>query len=295
MRNRSVQHFVDVDGARLNVWEWRGEGDPVVLLHATGFHSRCWDYVAEQLPEQHIYAVDLRFHGESSKEGKVDWPTMADDIKGVLEKLDIKNAVLSGHSIGGYLATVTAADMPERVKELVLLDPVIMSRTMYKILRLANGFMKPEKHPVSRRRTEWDSSESMYQRYKKRAPFKYWEDRALKDYCAHALFGPDEKGVHKLACSPLHEVQIYLNHNGKVIHNALGRVKAPATILRARTAGLFGNPLSFSVSPTWSKLSGAFQIGRDVHLTDLSHFIPMEAPDVVVNYIKEAIEGYWHR
>lgn len=295
MRQEPVQHFIDVDGARLNVWEWQGEGDPVVLLHATGFHSRCWDYVIEELPGQHVYAVDLRFHGESSKEGEVHWPTMANDIKGLLKALDLQNVVLVGHSIGGYLATVTAADLSEHIKELVLLDPVVMSPKRYEMLDQVKGFMKPENHPVARRRTEWAGPDEMYERFNSREPFSYWQDRIIRDYCAHALNDANEDGIRFLKCSPLHEVNIYLNQNGETIHEAIPRVKAPTTIIRARKAGEGEDPFALTVSHTWSQFAESLKTGRDIHREDLTHFIPMEAPDLVVDYIKEAIKGDWHR
>ena len=63
----------------LQVTEWPGEGDPVLLLHATGFHSRCWGGIARELPGVHIYAVDARFHGGSDRHGEVNWLQMAGD------------------------------------------------------------------------------------------------------------------------------------------------------------------------------------------------------------------------
>ncbi len=68
----------------LQVTEWPGEGDPVLLLHATGFHSRCWACIARELPDVHIYAVDARFHGGSDRHGEVNWLQMAGDMEALL-------------------------------------------------------------------------------------------------------------------------------------------------------------------------------------------------------------------
>ncbi len=288
MHKEPVQHYIDLEDVCLNVWEWQGRGSPIVLLHATGFHSRCWDYIIEQLGDQHVYAVDLRFHGLSSKEGEVEWPLMAGDIKKLIEKLELNDVVLVGHSIGGYLATVVAAELPGQIRELVLLDPVVMSPKRYQMLDQVKGFMKPESHPVSRRRTEWAGPEDMYERFKDREPFIYWQDRIVQDYCAHALTEADESGVRKLACAPSHEVRVYLNQNGDVIHNAIPKVTAPTSIIRARKAGEGEDPFALTVSHTWAELADSMQIGRDIHRTDLTHFIPMQAPDLVVSYVKEA-------
>ena len=69
-------YLVAMADVTLQVNEWPGRGDPVLLLHATGFHSRCWDHIARQLPDVHIYAVDLRYHGGSDDHGAVDWQVM---------------------------------------------------------------------------------------------------------------------------------------------------------------------------------------------------------------------------
>ena len=43
-------HHVQVGAQSLALWEWSGEGDPLLLVHATGFHARCWDAIARRLP-----------------------------------------------------------------------------------------------------------------------------------------------------------------------------------------------------------------------------------------------------
>ena len=57
--------YFTVRGLRLHVAFWPGEGDPVLLLHATGFHARCWDEIIRRLPGRPVYAVDLPCHGLS--------------------------------------------------------------------------------------------------------------------------------------------------------------------------------------------------------------------------------------
>ena len=59
------EFLLDIGEVELSLIEWVGTGDPILLLHATGFHSRCWNQVVKHLPGRHIYAADLRFHGAS--------------------------------------------------------------------------------------------------------------------------------------------------------------------------------------------------------------------------------------
>ena len=45
-----IRHRLDVGGLQLQAWEWPGSGDPILLVHATSFHGRCWDAVVEAMP-----------------------------------------------------------------------------------------------------------------------------------------------------------------------------------------------------------------------------------------------------
>ena len=85
-----LESRIDIGDGELCVFEWPGAGDPVLLLHATGFDSRCWDEVVLRLPGQRIYAVDIHFHGGSSDAGEVvDWGLFTRDICLLIEKLGL--------------------------------------------------------------------------------------------------------------------------------------------------------------------------------------------------------------
>ena len=61
----------------------------------------------------------------------------------------------------------------------------------------------------------------------------------------------------------------------------------PVTILRARQRTADRDPMDFSSSPTWPELASRFAAGRDVPLYEMSHFIPMEDPQLMAEYILE--------
>lgn len=291
---RSVEWFsVDVGDVELGVWHWPAEdgreGDPLVFLHATGFHARCWDAVIEVLSEERpVYAIDLRFHGTSGKEGDVEWPILAADIIAILDKLGLNNVFLIGHSIGGYLATIAAAERSDRVENLLLLDPVIMAPERYAFAEQMRQFMKPEDNPIARRRNAWSGPDEMYERFRERTPFSLWEDRVLRDYCAFAL--APGKAPMNLACDPLHEVQIYMHQNGKAIQEALPKVMQPVTILRAVEPTEKDDPMDMSKSPTWPEVAAQFANATEHYHPELTHFIPMQAPGLVADHIKDLLD-----
>lgn len=292
---RDTREFrVDIGDVELSALEWPGEGDPVLLLHATGFHSRCWTQVVEQLPGQHIYAVDLRFHGASSDEGDVDWKLLAEDIRILVEQLDLRQLVGVGHSIGGHLITRVAASLQDRFKQLVLIDPVIMSPERYARMHEFVEAIDATEHPVSRRKNAWRDSEEMYQRFKDRTPFSTWDPRVLRDYCDYALHPADENGVKQLLCDPINEASIYMNQVGnEVVHQELHLIETPVTLLRAPTAE--NEITDLSSSPTWPGLAQALPLCREIYLPHLNHFIPMQEPEMVAGYIREAQLDSWQQ
>ena len=105
---------------------WRaGEGpDPIVCLHGITAQHRAFNAVARYLEASRgPVGVDLRGRGDSDKpESGYSLEAHAADVVRVLDHLDLRNAVLAGHSMGGFVALKTALMFPERVRALVLLD-----------------------------------------------------------------------------------------------------------------------------------------------------------------------------
>src|SRR5947209_6384480 len=90
------------NGISLAVWDWPGPGVPLLFVHATGYHGRCWDRVIEHFPDHRCIAVDLRGHGQSDKPGLLaHWRVMGEDIAAVARALGLNGAVAVGHSMGG--------------------------------------------------------------------------------------------------------------------------------------------------------------------------------------------------
>jgi pimeloyl-ACP methyl ester carboxylesterase len=283
----SKEFRVDIGGVELSIIEWAGTGDPILLLYATGFHSRCWNQVVKRLPGRHIYAVDLRFHGASGDNGTTDWRVMADDIRQLIERLDLARLVGVGHSLGGHLIARAAAQLPERFKHLVLIDPVILSPERYAQFQLFSGRLAAQDHPVSRRKNKWRDAKEMYERFQGRTPFNTWNPAVLRDYCDYALRPADSDAVRQLACDPINEAGIYVNQKGnEVIFEELPRITTPVTLLRA-PPGDAARP-DLSTSPTWPGLAATLPNCREVYLPQLNHFIPMQDPALVAEYIRAA-------
>lgn len=112
----------------VGVWQPRAALDtpdaPAVLaIHGITGNHRCWSYLADSLKDTRVIAPDLRGRGGSATTGPpFGLAAHADDMVRVLDDLDIERAVLVGHSMGGFVAAVTAHRHPNRVESLVLVD-----------------------------------------------------------------------------------------------------------------------------------------------------------------------------
>lgn len=285
-----VREFsVEVGDIELAVVEWPGDGDPVLLLHATGFHSRCWNQVVARLPGRHVYAVDLRHHGRSGSLGDVDWNVLTADIVALVEQLDLQQIVGVGHSIGGYLMARTAAAHPERFRHLVLIDPVIVAPEDYDTAREIAGSITASDHPVARRKNKWQDANEMFERFQDREPFSSWQPEVLRDYCDYALKPQNEAGFHELACDPMNEASVYISQAmSDAVHDDLPKIQTPTTLLRANYKGLSITDLS--TSPTWPGLAGAIDNCSEHYYPDMNHFIPMQDPQLVADHILDALQ-----
>ncbi|MEU8589733.1 alpha/beta fold hydrolase [Streptomyces sp. NPDC048664] len=117
-------HSVHAGGLRL-ACRVSGPPDaaPLVLLHALGEDATDWEAVAPVLAlSRRVYALDLRGHGRSDWPGDYSLELMRDDVLHFLDALGLGTVDLIGHSMGGVVAHLLAAEHPRRVSRLVLED-----------------------------------------------------------------------------------------------------------------------------------------------------------------------------
>ena len=283
-----IERRFQTSGPQLTYFEWGRKGEPqVLLLHATGFHGRCWDEVVRVLgPGYNVYAVDMRGHGRSDKVPPYVWATFAQDICELVEHLALEDAIGVGHSMGGHCLVQVAARLPRAFRRLLLVDPVIFEPDAYLQDRYRH-FRKAEDHPVSKRKNDWRDWREMYDRFRERDSFAVWDDRVLADYCRYGVL-PREDGRWELACPPLVESSIYLGNTSTNIYEDVPGIRVPVVVLRARGRDPDSRDvMDFSRSPTWEKVAEQFADGTDVYLPDHTHFIPMQDPALVARYIAD--------
>jgi 3-oxoadipate enol-lactonase len=132
----AVLLFVQIAGARQNTngfaeinnsriyYETAGAGEPVIFIHGMSLDSRVWDPQWKAFAEAfRVIRYDVRGFGKSARVTATHNPT--EDLKLLMDFLNIKKAALIGHSMGGNIALNFAIKYPGYVKKIIAADAIV--------------------------------------------------------------------------------------------------------------------------------------------------------------------------
>ena len=117
-----------------------GRGEPLLLIHGIGHSARAWDRVMPALAEDFdVIALDMPGCGRSDKPN-TDYSLgpQAAAVRYFLDALEIREATIVGHSLGGGVAMTFSYLYPERVSRLALISSAGLGKEMSVIFRAAN-------------------------------------------------------------------------------------------------------------------------------------------------------------
>ncbi len=260
---------IEVNGVRLHCLDWGGAGDPIVLLHATGFLGRIYAPIASALTRiGHVYSYDQRGHGDSGRapDGRYDWQLTMEDLQEFIIAMGFRGVRAFGHSAGATAIGSLAFERPDLIARAVLAEPVIFESPNSPELGWRNPFIES----TLKRRRVFDSVEAMFANFDRKPPFDTWDKSILRDYCE---FGTriNADGKRELKCKPEIEARLYETSRD---FDGLGRIvraPVPMLVLFGERSDSLGVVLADTIA---SKLAN----GRVVKVADTGHFMPMEKP-----------------
>lgn len=140
-----------------------------------------------------------------------------------------------GHSLGGYLTFLAAAQRPELFRAIVMIDAPVIGAVKGRLLgatkRIGIVDRVTQAGATRDRRAEWASREEAKAHFRGRKLFRDFTEECLDDYVRHALVQRENQAQrenhYRLKIDPAIEYQIYrtIPHD---MHRQLGRLKVPA-------------------------------------------------------------------
>jgi pimeloyl-ACP methyl ester carboxylesterase len=138
--------YVPVNGIKV-YYEVYGEGKPIVLLHGAFMTIEMnWGQLIPELSKtRKVIAIELQGHGHTPfSDRKLDLPTLASDVEGVMNYLKIDSADVAGYSMGGSVAYQLIIQSPKRVRRLVIISSTYKSTGWRPEVTNAFKAFKPE-------------------------------------------------------------------------------------------------------------------------------------------------------
>jgi pimeloyl-ACP methyl ester carboxylesterase len=263
------------DRTRLVGWDFGGPGAPVLMLHGTGLHGRCWAPVAERLGVGlRPLALDLRGHGASgrSPDGSYPWELFATDALAVLDQLGLSGAsglIGVGHSAGATALLLAESARPGTFSRLWLWEPIMAIPGGDLTARNSAQFAASAR----RRRAHFDSIEDARAHFEGRGQFAQFSPASMEAFLQGAFVGGEQGGI-ELACDPDDEARMY---EAALSHNAWGRLAEVRCLAR-----LSGGARSTAVPPQdLAQVVSRLPAGEMNVMPALSHFGPFEAPEEI--------------
>jgi len=260
------------DGTRIVCWDFGGGGEPVLMLHGTGLHGRCWAAVARSLAEGfRPLALDMRGHGASgrSPDGSYAWELFAADTLAVADQLGLAGApglTAVGHSAGATALLLAEAARPGTFSRLWAWEPIVA---------IPEGALTARHSTVlagsaRRRRARFASLEEARAHFAGRGQFAEFSAASMEAFLEGAFVPTDDGGI-RLACEPEDEARMY---EAALTNNAwglLGEVRCPTRVLGGgRSGGVPADDLA--------KVLSRLPAGELKVMAALGHFGPFAAP-----------------
>ena len=271
--------------------DFGGNGEELVFLHANGYPPDCYRPLLARLAKRyHLTAMVQRPLWPNSKPQDIeDWHPLSDDFLHFLDVHHSTPLVCVGHSMGGVALLRAALREPERFKAIVLLDPVLFPPYFIAFWNIMQKLKIGERHhpfinAARQRRQQFDDLDRLYQGFRRKHVFRYFDDEALHAY-VEGIACPMEEGAYQLCYSAEWETRIYLTsiRRDMDIWRGLPKFEVPMLIIRGAETDAFWEGTAKLIQRKQPKVR-VEALGKSTHL------VPLERPKEVSNLIQSFFE-----
>jgi pimeloyl-ACP methyl ester carboxylesterase len=260
----------------------------IVFSHANSFPAGTYAVLFKQLRARGftVKAVE-KFGHEAQYAVTNNWPLLVQQLHDFAAREVQKAgtpAFFVGHSLGGFLSAMGAAQHPGLARGVLLLDSPLLGGWKAQALRAVKrtplvGAVSPG--AVSRKRkNRWPSAQAALEHFQRKKAFARWDPQVLADYIAHGTHD-EEDGQRALSFDRDVETAIY---NTLPDHLQVLLQKHP---LRC-PAAFIGGLQSEEIRQVGLAMTRKVTQGR-MHMLDGSHLFPMEKPLATAAAIEAAL------
>ncbi len=262
-----TKRFMPVDGKRVAHYR-RGTGPALVLIHGLPTSCFLWRNVIAALQRNYqLIAPDMLGLGDTSGPMDVDHSLGAQAalVEGLMAKLDVKEAVVVGHDVGGAVAQIMTLEFPRRVRGMVLVSsaaydnwPVSVIRYFQRLARYPMAWKVAMRAGITRK---VGLAEQGFRRGVK-FPGALSDDEIDEYLRPHRLSSSSREHMRRLLCALDNRDTIDTGHR-------LGEIEVPSLVV-------WGADDQF-LPPLWGR-----RLHRDLRrsslqiLPDCGHFVPEE-------------------
>lgn len=116
--------YVETNGAE-TYYERHGEGRPIIFVHGLTMDRRTWQPQVDALSNEYeVITYDYRGHGKTNTGDPSNYSVslLVDDLRALVEELEVNDPILCGHSYGGLIIAEYAHQYPDDVAALVFAE-----------------------------------------------------------------------------------------------------------------------------------------------------------------------------
>lgn len=273
------------DGVRLALHTFSGSGPPLIVCHATGFHSHAYAPMVRRLVSRYsVYGIDFRCHGDSASDGPRmrSWRDLVPDLRTAVAHVRARVPVGTpirafGHSMGGTAILATQLADPGTFSSAIVYEPVVIPS------ELAGSGPPGLAVGARRRQSVFASRAEARSRYAASGTFSSFRSDALAAYVQHGFerveSGQGGRAEFRLRCSPEDEASFYEGSDPLLVEE-VSELQLPLAVV-------VGGDHSGVPAKATSAIAKLFDLEL-ISLADLGHLGPFEDPDLVAQTVIDA-------
>jgi pimeloyl-ACP methyl ester carboxylesterase len=273
---------------RVHFRDWGRDGaPPLIIVHGLRDHSHSFDDLARALAVRfHVYALDLRGHGDSETTPYYAFGHFVMDLHNMIRALRLERPILVGHSMGGEIAATYAGSFPAVPAKMVMIEglgppPLDMQE---EVKWVVDGFTRIDRALAGPPGLK--DLEAAYRRLRDRNP-RLGEEQARRLAVLGTRAREDgmlEWKFDAMLCT----LALTGPFNLEFAMAFWRRIEAPTLLVHGTESGEFwrGKPGSAYLDPDdLARRVGAFRDVRLVEIAGAGHMVHFDRPDELARAI----------